>query len=198
MNRKEQKEYRIWRAMKARCYAPSNKDKPYQKRGIKVCDRWLHSYENFFADMGPIPGDEYSIERLDFNGDYCPENCIWLPQNEQSRNRSMNKIFEYQGQKHFLKDWARIFGIKYTTLYQRIYRQHMSFEDAVTKPLENLIEIDGEKRTTAEWCRILNLNESVIFSRVNRGMSNYDALTKHIDRVGPYKEVRKHEETRRI
>ena len=71
MRRKHMREYRIWQAMKARCYAPSCRNVGrYQKIGIKVCERWLHSFDNFLEDMGPMPEGKYSIERIDTEKDY--------------------------------------------------------------------------------------------------------------------------------
>lgn len=131
MNKKNLKEYRIWKAMKARCYAPSQKNiGKYQKLGIKVCDRWLHDFDAFLSDMGNIPGDDYSIERIDNTKDYCPENCKWILQRYQSKNRTNSIMYSYKGKTMCLKDWARYLNINYTTLYMRIYRG-ASVDDAI-------------------------------------------------------------------
>jgi len=73
--------YNSWKSMRQRCL-DSNHDgyERYGGRGITICDRWLHSFENFLADMGPKPGPEYSIERKDVDGNYEPGNCIGLRQ----------------------------------------------------------------------------------------------------------------------
>lgn len=132
---KEKRTYRIWIAMKARCYAPSQNKGYYKDFGIKVCDRWLHSYETFMADMGEPSGDDYSIERLDVYGDYEPGNCVWLPVRNQPKNRSNSKMYTYEGKTLCLKDWAREIGMKYDTLRNRVIRKGMPFETAIKTPL---------------------------------------------------------------
>ena len=85
-------EYKSWSHMKERCYSENCKDyENYGGRGIKVCDRWLESFENFYEDMGNRPDLTHSIDRIDVNGGYCLENCRWASKSEQNYNTRIQK-----------------------------------------------------------------------------------------------------------
>lgn len=178
MNKRSLKEYRIWKAMKARCYSPSNKNTGlYQKLGIKVCDRWLHSFDNFLEDMGPIPSNDYSIERIDNKKDYCPENCKWIPLREQPKNRTNVPVYTYKGETHCLAEWARILNLNKERIRGRI-RRGMSFEEAIVEDaFKRQITINGEHKTVKEWCDVFGLNAGSVYSRIHRGASPVEALT---------------------
>lgn len=81
-------EYSSWTRMKQRCCNPrDSRYKDYGERGIAVCERWLTSFENFYNDMGVRPSKEYSLDRINVNGNYEPTNCKWATSAEQRRNR---------------------------------------------------------------------------------------------------------------
>lgn len=81
-------EYKSWRAMKQRCYYPKAKDYKYWGgRGIKVCDEWLNSFSAFYRDMGKRPSLEYTLDRINGDGNYEPGNCRWASKLEQRSNR---------------------------------------------------------------------------------------------------------------
>lgn len=107
-NRTKTVEYRTWRHIKSRCYNKNvhNYDN-YGGRGIKICDRWLNSFENFYADMGERPSSNHSIDRFpNKDGDYELSNCRWATTKQQSRNIRTNHWIEHNGVIKILSDWA--------------------------------------------------------------------------------------------
>lgn len=181
MNKKNLKEYRIWKAMKSRCYSPSQANSYYQKEGIKVCDEWLHDFNKFLQDMGPIPSQEHSIERKDIKLGYCKENCEWIHIKKQSLNRRNSRMYTHDGQTHCLKEWSRILGINYDTLRSRVIKNGIPFEIAIIQSnFDKRVEMNGELHTVSEWCRILGLNAGDVFSRIHRGWDKEKALTTPI------------------
>ena len=166
------REYRIWKAMRARCNAPSYKDSTYQKRGIKCCRRW-NSFEHFISDMGSCP-EGYSIDRIDNNKNYEPSNCRWTNSKTQASNRGrFTPIYSYKGESHILKDWSRILNINYSTLRKRIFEMGMTFENAVVyiDPRDELIWWNGKSYTKQELCDVYNIPIQNFYDRKHKGWS---------------------------
>lgn len=129
-------EYRAFNSMKSRCYNSKHKNyKDYQGRGIKVCDRWLHSFENFYKDMGPRPSRDHSIDRINNDMGYYPENCRWATRKEQARNRGTNHNIEYNGEIKTLIEWSEYLGMNKGSLLSRIRQYKWSVEKALTSPI---------------------------------------------------------------
>lgn len=101
-------EYMAWDNMKRRCYDKNSPHfKNYGGRGIVVCQRWLHSFDNFLSDMGKRPSNAHSLDRHPNNdGNYEHSNCRWATKPEQQRNRRNNRWLEYNGVKMIITDWA--------------------------------------------------------------------------------------------
>ena len=128
-------EYRTWQNMLGRCYSPTDISfRNYGARGIVVCDRWRESFEAFLSDMGPRPDGRYSIERVDVNGNYEPENCKWIPLREQHRNRRDSVYVEFWGQKVLLRELADEIGMSYSAIASRL-KIGWSVEKAVSEPI---------------------------------------------------------------
>lgn len=112
--------YNTWLAIKQRCFYERHEQyENYGGRGIKVCERWSISFDDFVADMGLKP-DGMSIERIDVNGDYEPGNCKWATNEEQSRNRRSNINITMNGKTQCVKDWCDELGLNQDKVYGRI------------------------------------------------------------------------------
>jgi len=130
-------EYSSYAAMKRRCNSPKHdKYMHYGGRGIKVCDRWLHSFRNFFEDMGLKPDKTFSIERIDNNGNYEPSNCKWASKSEQIANKRSNKYknyYTYNGETKTVREWAEFYNINVKSLWARLNILNKSFEDSINR-----------------------------------------------------------------
>src|SRR5262249_18282820 len=105
----------------------------YGGRGIMVCDRW-HTFDNFLADMGEKPAAK-SIDRIDNNKGYSPENCRWATLIEQANNKRSNVRLTFNGRTQSIKQWAMETGIPYKTLYYRIRYSSWPVEEALSTPV---------------------------------------------------------------
>ena len=131
VRRSETPEYRCWKSIRTRCYNQNFKQYPdYGGRGIKVCDRWNDSFENFLADMGERPSPQHSIDREDNNGDYSPDNCRWATSDEQRANRSCNTIIKVGNREQALFLWLRELKLSKATFMWR-KRHGWSDEEAL-------------------------------------------------------------------
>jgi hypothetical protein len=119
-----------------RCNDEDNQDyAAYGGRGIKVCQRWLHDIDNFISDMGPYPGQGYTVDRIDNDGDYGPDNCRWATKEEQANNRDHVKKHEYKGEHLSIAQVSRLTRIPYSTLFDRVVRYGMTMDEAVSTPI---------------------------------------------------------------
>lgn len=115
--------YPAWIRMVGRCTDPTDGNyHNYGGRGIKVCDAWINSPEQFAKDVGPKPGPGYTIDRKDNNGNYEPGNVKWSTQIEQCQNMRKNVRVVFNGQSRTLADWARTLMVPPSTIYVRIKR----------------------------------------------------------------------------
>lgn len=116
----ETSEYNIWCLMKRRCTNPHCSAYPrYGGRGITMCERWLHSFENFYADMGPRPSPRHSIDRIDNDLGYSPENCRWATSRDQGYNTRKTTFVTHNGKTLNLAEWSNETGISVKLLRSR-------------------------------------------------------------------------------
>ncbi len=123
--------YNSWKSMRQRCDNPNRADyKYYGGKGIVYCKRW-DSFQQFISDMGHPPTKKHTIDRIDNDIGYNPDNCKWATRTEQGKNTSIVKRIEYNGEKKSIIDWAKKFNIKPQTLYSRLNRSKWSIEKAL-------------------------------------------------------------------
>lgn len=116
-------EYRTWLHIKYRCYnRKSNRFKIYGGRGIKVCKKWINSYESFLKDVGRRPSNNHSIERINVNGNYEPSNVKWATKKEQARNTRNTRWMSVGGIDKTFMEWCEIYKINPGTVNERIKR----------------------------------------------------------------------------
>lgn len=115
--------YRIWKRTKYLCIHPNNANyKFYGGRGIKVCDRWMESFENFYEDMGDKPSDEYALSREDRDGDFTPENCKWVLKEELEQYKINSVHITIDGEKLPIKKWSKLSGTPCMYIRDRLHR----------------------------------------------------------------------------
>lgn len=115
-------EYVSWASMKNRCNnKKGNRYADWGGRGIRVCDRWNGSFENFLEDMGERPSIEHTIDRYpDVNGNYEPDNCRWATPKQQNRNKRSNKWISYDSTTMIVEDWASKLNISPITIRRHL------------------------------------------------------------------------------
>lgn len=172
--------YGLWLGIKKRCYNPNEVSyRWYGAKGIKMCDEWLDDYTKF-RDWAystgydeDLPRGIQTIDRKDSNGDYCPKNCRWRTIKEQQRNKQSNNLYEMNGERHLLSEWAEILNVDYKMLKSRVGDYGWTLEQALSEPINSKVKIEririkykGENLTIKEWSKKLGISEHLIRSRM--------------------------------
>lgn len=180
--------YRIFNKIRDRCYNPNNpKYNKYGGRGITICDEWLNDFRNFYKwSMANGYKENLTIDRIDGNKGYSPENCRWVDQEEQQNNRSNNHLITYKGETKTLAQWAKELNIKESTIRSRI-RYGWSIDKIFETPINNnavnrkarikLITYNNETKTLTEWAKEYNIPYKTLYARLARGWEFSKALT---------------------
>lgn len=125
--------YKIWADMKKRCYNVNSKSYPnYGGRDIVVCSEWLNDFMAFY-NWSVLHGyaDNLTIDRINVNGNYEPNNCRWVTVKQQCRNKRNNRRYTINGVIHCLSEWCEILGLNFTTVYSRLYLQGKNIKEAL-------------------------------------------------------------------
>lgn len=169
----------IYSGMKSRCYNKNSINyKYYGGRGISICDEWMESFDNFYH-WALINGydDELTIDRIDSNKNYNPNNCKWSTKREQSYNRSMSVKLTLKGRTMHMTEWAEELGIDKKTLSWR-YRNEWSDEEILSNKKDIILEYNGECKNLLEWSKQTGIKKSTLWDRYNKGWKVKDILTR--------------------
>lgn len=167
--------YGIFHGIKKRCY---NKNEPrykdYGGRGIKMCDEWLKSADGFdrFVDWALANGytDEMSIDRVDVDGDYSPDNCRWFTLQQQSLNKRQTRWVDYKGEHIQLMTLCKRLGVSYDTVHNRIYDRGWPVEKAIETPSQ-------QENSFSKKCKAAGLNPATVHDRIYKlGWSEEEAF----------------------
>lgn len=172
--------WRIWNGMKRRCLRPNEpRYKDYGGRGITIAPEWLN-FDNF-AEWALAHGytDELTIERVDVNGNYCPENCKWATMEEQRKNTRETLWVEYHGETVRLQDLVETAVVSYDTVHDRIYKRGWDIELALTTPS------DKDRVSLLQKCKDAGMNYATVRSRILKfGWSEDEALSVPVEGKG--------------
>lgn len=169
--------YHIWGEMMRRCI---DEDHPrydsYGGRGIGVCDRWK-ILQNYIDDMWPRPGPGYSVDRIDNDGDYSPENCRWATNTDQQRNKRSTVLIRHNGEMKTATEWSEIYGINAATI---LHRHHEGWpSDEVMHGRSSckvFVMYKGEMSPLADVARSEGVNYQTMIRRKHAGWSDDEVV----------------------
>ena len=170
--------YITWKQMVARCYIPSTSHfQHYGGRGVRVAARWM-DFRNFLADMGPSHSSGTSIDRINSNGHYAPDNCRWANKQTQSENRRGIRFIEIDGKRMLLASTARSNGLHPETVALRIKHGEIPSDaitrKAATSPKPRPVYVGGHTyQSLSAAAGALGVSRNAIFGRLKRGTARY-------------------------
>lgn len=177
--------YHIFQGMKVRCYNKNDHSYPrYGQRGITICDEWMKDITKFveWANKNGYK-DGLSIDRIDPNKGYFPENCRWVNFKIQANNKTNNKLVTFNGETHTVSEWADKLGMKRKILEQRIRNSEASkysLEEAFSKKVREhdiMLTFKGKTQNIKSWAEEIGLPYSALNQRIYHGWDIERALT---------------------
>lgn len=181
------KAYDVWIGIKARCSNPSALDyNRYGGRGIRVCERW-ESFESFLEDMGERPFPAATVERINNDGPYSPENCRWATRKDQGQNKHNNVILTHDKKTLCMSAWADEMGLSQKTLHDRL-KSGWPVGRALTTPvraLKHMLTFGGRTLCLTEWAKETGVSCNTLKGRLETGWSVERALTTPVRAYKP-------------
>lgn len=174
-----------WCNMIRRCHDPNNPVyNRYGGRGITVCDRWRENFANFYADMGEPPTEKHSLDRINNDLGYSPENCRWATPREQNRNTRANRFLTWNEETKTLADWGEdprlvALGIDAFLIENRLRLGWNNVETILTTPpiLGKMITFQDETLSMMDWSRRMGATTNIVSKRLRHGWTIEQALT---------------------
>jgi hypothetical protein len=171
-------EFKTWSSMIERCTNPNSPSfERYGRRGITVSDRWLNSFEAFYADMGARPSGK-TLDRRDNNSGYSKENCRWATSQEQMNNVSTNRKALYQGKEYTARELSDLTGAPYERLRCRLFKYGWSVERAISEKSSRdarKFPFEGKEYTAKELAALTGANLSGLRKRLFRNSEIMEA-----------------------
>lgn len=173
--------HRIWCGMKQRCNNPDSKDYvDWGRRGVKVCEEWQKDY-SVFREWALSNGyrEDLTIDRIDVNGNYEPNNCRWIALEQQNRNKRNSVYVEFNGERKLLIEFCEELGLNYYTVYGRINQHGWSVEEALSIPIGSC----SKRNSLKEKCKQIGIPYSTVQYRRNKlGWDEERALNTPINK----------------
>ncbi len=180
--------YYVWQKMCQGCFSPNSREyKYYGARGITVCDEWCNNFQAFYdwaiesgykEEISPNGINKWTIERIDNDGNFEPDNCCWATMEAQANNKQTNHLVTFQGKTQTISRIAKQQNINPQLIYDRL-KKDWEPEKAITTPPappEKQFEVKGEKLTLSELAQKYNIKYGSLVSRLHRGMSILEAI----------------------
>lgn len=175
--------YNVWKSMRGRCNCPSDQAyKNYGGRGITYDPSWedYKTFHEWAYRTGYVQDSGLTLERIDVNKGYSPDNCCWVDMKRQSNNKRNNLYFTIDGVTHTLAEWCEIHKVPYARTEARVQTLGWNIEDALTRESvrrEYTLTLNGETKTAREWSKITGISTQTIRNRKKSGWNDTDALT---------------------
>lgn len=180
----------IYSGMKNRCLNTNEADyKHYGGRGIEICENWLdekYGFDNFYnwaIENGY--SNELTIDRIDVDGNYEPNNCRWATRKEQGINKRDSIYLTFEGETKHISEWAEMYGVSTGTLRGRYYKnKDVDYIFYPKKHRHTYIEINGVEKTISEWAKISGVNEKTIYQRYKKLKWSGEKLLSKSEKTG--------------
>ena len=176
--------YTVWQGMKDRCYCNNSiLYKNYGERGIIVCEDWKTNFELFYnwaIQNGYKKG--LSLDRIDVNGNYEPNNCRWTTNKIQANNKTNTRYIEYQGKQYTISELSEIVHKPYSLLHDRIIRQKWTIEKAIsidnyTEQTTIFLTFNGKTQSLHSWANEIGISRTTLKRRINKGLPIEEILS---------------------